>query len=166
MIYQNIVEAVFINRPNRFIANCLVNNEKQVVHVKNTGRCRELLIEGRQVYLEYFPNTARKTNYDLISVNKDGRLINMDSQVPNKIVYEALKSDTNILNIDTSLNLIKTEQTYLNSRFDLYAESVNEKIFIEVKGVTLEDNNIAMFPDAPTSRGVKHIMELIKAVSN
>ncbi len=166
MKYNNIIKAVFNDRPNRFIANCIVNNENVVVHVKNTGRCKELLIKNNDVYLEYFENTTRKTKYDLITVNKNGRLINMDSQVPNKVVYEALKSDKNILELNKPLNLIKTEKTYKNSRFDLYAENDDNKIFIEVKGVTLEENNTALFPDAPTNRGIKHIMELIDALEN
>ncbi len=166
MIYNNIVKAVFKNRPNRFIAECSIDNENIIVHVKNTCRCRELLIKDTEVYLEYFSESSRKTKYDLITVNKNGRLINMDSSAPNKAVYEALHNGKNILNIDEPLTFIKMEQKYKTSRFDIYAETSDNKIFIEIKGVTLEENNIVMFPDAPTKRGVKHIMELIDAREN
>ncbi len=166
MIYNNIVKAVFKNRPNRFIAECSIDNKNIIVHVKNTGRCRELLIKDTEVYLEYFSESSRKTKYDLITVNKNGRLINMDSSTPNKAVYEALHNGKNILNIDEPLTFIKMEQKYKTSRFDIYAETADNKIFIEIKGVTLEENNIVMFPDAPTKRGVKHIMELIDAKEN
>lgn len=166
MEYKNIVKAVFKNRPNRFIAECEINNENVIVHVKNTGRCRELLTENADVFLEYFPDGNRKTKYDLISVYKGKRLINMDSQVPNKVVYEALNSSKNILGLKHPLSYIKMEQKYKQSRFDIYAKSNNQEIFIEVKGVTLEENNVAMFPDAPTERGIKHIMELIDAYEN
>lgn len=166
MEYKNIVSAVFKNRPNRFIAECVIDNEEVVVHVKNTGRCKELLIKNANVFLEYFPDTLRKTKFDLISVYKGERLINMDSQVPNKVVYEALNGGKNILSLDNPITYIKMEQKYKQSRFDIYAESNNNKIFIEVKGVTLEENNIAMFPDAPTERGIKHIHELVDAYEN
>lgn len=166
MVYNNIVKAVFKSRPNRFIAECNINNENVIVHVKNTGRCRELLVKDAEVYLEYFPDTSRKTKYDLITVNKMGRLINMDSSAPNKAVYEALQSGKNLLNISEPLTLIKMEQKYKQSRFDVYAETKNSKIFAEIKGVTLEENNTVMFPDAPTQRGVKHIMELVDAKEN
>lgn len=166
MQYKNIVPASFISRPNRFIANCMVNVENEVVHVKNTGRCKELLTSNAEVFLEYFPNTSRKTKYDLISVYKGKRLINMDSQVPNKVVYESLLGEKNILSLKSPLTHIKMEQKYKNSRFDIYAENNENKIFIEVKGVTLENNNIAMFPDAPTERGIKHIHELVDAYEN
>lgn len=166
MEYNNIVKAEFINRPNRFIAQCKIDNKEVVVHVKNTGRCKELLNYNADVFLEYFPDTLRKTKYDLISVYKGERLINMDSQVPNKVVYEALNSNKNILDIKSPITFIKMEQKYKQSRFDIYAESDNKKIFVEVKGVTLEENNIAMFPDAPTERGIKHIHELVDAYEN
>lgn len=166
MEYKNIVPAVFKNRPNRFIAECVIDNEEVIVHVKNTGRCKELLIKNANVFLEYFPDTLRKTKFDLISVYKGERLINMDSQVPNKVVYEAVNGGKNILSLDNPITYIKMEQKYKQSRFDIYAESNNNKIFIEVKGVTLEENNIAMFPDAPTERGIKHIHELVDAYEN
>lgn len=166
MVYKNILKATFKNRPNRFIAECIIDNQEAIVHVKNTGRCRELLVPDVEVYLEYFPESSRKTKYDLITVNKNGRLINMDSAAPNKVIYEALNLGKNILNNYEPLTYIKMEQKYNQSRFDVYAETSSSKIFAEIKGVTLEENNIVMFPDAPTERGVKHIMELIDAKEN
>lgn len=160
MIYHNIVSGKFIDRPNRFIANIEVDGEIKVCHVKNTGRCKELLVPGVDVLLEYFQETKRKTSYDLISVYKGKRLINMDSQAPNKIVKEFLEIGSLIPNI----KYIKPECKHLSSRFDFYVEADERKIFIEVKGVTLEDNGIVKFPDAPTSRGVRHINELIECV--
>lgn len=166
MLYENILEGIFIERPNRFIAKCLVNGEEITAHVKNTGRCRELLIKGCRVFLQHFNNTNRKTNYDLIAVQKDDRVINMDSQAPNKVILEALKNNINILQIKEKINFFKGEYKYKNSRFDVYAETDKQKIFIEVKGVTLEENGVVMFPDAPTERGIKHINELIDAKNN
>ena len=164
MNYKKIVEATFIERPNRFISYCKVNGKVEKVHVKNTGRCRELLIPDCTVYLEESDNPNRKTKYSLIAVKKGNRLINMDSQVPNKVVYEALINKTIILpELDEEIDFIKPEKTYGNSRFDIYLETENKKAFIEVKGVTLEEDNIVLFPDAKTERGVKHINELIEA---
>ena len=159
MKYKNIEEATFISRPNRFIAEVEVNGKKEICHVKNTGRCKELLIKGARVFLERFDNPARKTKYDLISVYKGKILINMDSNAPNKVVYEWLKEEKLFKNI----TLIKPESKYKNSRFDFYVEADGKKIFIEVKGVTLENNGIASFPDAPTERGIKHLQELVSA---
>ena len=156
MIYNNIKEAVFKERLNRFEALVQIDGCDEIVHVKNTGRCRELLIEGARVILQQMSGN-RKTKYDLICVYKGEKLINMDSQAPNKVVFEWL-SEGNLINAD----YIKPECKYENSRFDFYAESGEEKYFIEVKGVTLEENGIVMFPDAPTERGVKHINELVK----
>ena len=164
MNYKKIVEATFIERPNRFIAYCKLNGKVEKVHVKNTGRCRELLIPDCTVYLEESDNPNRKTKYSLIAVKKGNRLINMDSQVPNKVVYEALINKTIILpELDEEIAFIKPEKIYGNSRFDIYLETENKKAFIEVKGVTLEEDNIVLFPDAKTERGVKHINELIEA---
>ena len=164
MKYNNIVEAKFLERPNRFISYCEIDNNIEKVHVKNTGKCRELLIPNCTVFLEESDNPNRKTKYSLIAVQKGDRLINMDSQVPNKVVYEALLNDKIILpGLDEKITKIKPETTYENSRFDIYLETENKKAFIEVKGVTLEENNIVMFPDAKTERGVKHINELVKA---
>lgn len=164
MIYENMVKATFIKRPNRFIAHCIVNGKEEIVHVKNTGKCRELLIEGCTVYLQEHDNPNRKTKYSLISVLKGDRLINMDSQVPNKVVYEALVNKDIILpGLDEEITYIKAEKTYKSSRFDIYIETENKKAFVEVKGVTLEENGVVLFPDAKTERGVKHINELVEA---
>ena len=164
MKYHNINEGIFIERPNRFTAICEINGEKTTVHVKNTGRCRELLTPNAKVFLEKSNSPQRKTAYSLVAVMKNNRLINMDSQAPNKAVYEGIKSGKINLGLG-KITFIKAETKYKNSRFDFYAETEKDKIFIEVKGVTLEKNNIALFPDAPTERGVKHINELVEAVS-
>lgn len=160
--YNNIIEGIFIDRPNRFIANVLINGIKEKVHVKNTGRCREILTSGTKVYLEESNNPNRKTKYSLISAFKDNKLINIDSQVPNPVVYNAIVNNEipQLSNVD----FLKREVTFGNSRFDLYYEKGEEKGFIEVKGVTLENQGISMFPDAPTERGSKHVYEMIKAV--
>src|SRR5699024_3403297 len=163
MKYKNIVKETFLERPNRFISYCKVDNNIEKVHVKNTGKCKELLIPNCIVYLEESDNPNRKTKYSLIAVQKDNRLINMDSQVPNKVIYEGLMNKKIILpELDEEIIYIKPEKTYENSRFDIYLETENKKVFIEIKGVTLEENDIVMFPDAKTERGVKHINELIK----
>lgn len=159
MKYENVCEARFISRPNRFIARVLLNGEDITVHVKNTGRCRELLTDNARVILEKSSNLNRKTQYDLIAVYKGDTLINMDSQSPNKAVYEWLKAGGYLENP----TLIKPESTFGKSRLDFYIENENEKAYIEVKGVTLEDNGAARFPDAPTQRGKKHLSELINA---
>lgn len=156
MKYSNIIKAKFISRPNRFIAYVEIDGKTEIAHVKNTGRCKELLIPNATVYLQVFDNPDRKTKYDLITVKKNSFLINMDSQAPNKVVEEWLKSE----NLFSKKALIKREYTYNKSRFDLYVEDGKRKAFIEVKGVTLEKEGIAYFPDAPTERGVKHIQEL------
>jgi len=163
MIYKDIYEGVFLERTNRFIAKVKINNKIEIVHVKNTGRCKEILISGTKVYLEKSNNPNRKTAYSLISVYKEDVLINIDSQVPNQVVFEALQNNQ-IENIK-DIVYIKREKTYGNSRFDIYYETKKEKGFVEVKGVTLENNKIAKFPDAPTIRGTKHINELIKATN-
>ena len=160
MTYENTEKATFLSRPNRFIAHVAVNGKPEISHIKNTGRCKELLIPGAQVILQKSGNTKRKTAYDLIAVYKGDRLINMDSQVPNKVFLEHLKSG---LHLD-SINLIKPEAKYGGSRFDFYLEAGQRKIFIEVKGVTLEENDVVLFPDAPTERGVKHLNELAQCV--
>lgn len=167
MIYENIVEAIFIERPNRFIAHCIVNGKEEVVHVKNTGKCRELLIPGCKVYLQEHDNPKRKTKFSLISVIKGNRLINMDSQAPNKVAYEALiNNKIDLPGLKGDIKYIKPEKTYGDSRFDIYIETDTEKAFLEVKGVTLEEDGIVLFPDAKTERGVKHINELIKAIDD
>ena len=160
MHYQNVRAAKFIDRPNRFIAHVELDGSVETVHVKNTGRCRELLVPGCTVYLEKGANPARKTAYDLIAVDKGGILINMDAQAPNKVVGEWLASGELL----PGLTLLKPECRYGASRFDFYAETQQQRMFIEVKGVTLEENGVAMFPDAPTERGIKHLDELAQAV--
>lgn len=164
MRYSEIVEAVFISRPNRFIAEVLVGGKQESVHVKNTGRCREILVKGTKVYLEKSSNPKRKTNYSLISAYKGQTLINIDSQAPNQVVFEAMKE--NRIRGFEDLSLMVRERTFGNSRFDLYYKRNNgKKGFIEVKGVTLEMEGLAMFPDAPTERGTKHIEEMVNAVA-
>ncbi len=157
MKYNNIVKGKFISRPNRFIAYAEIDGKVEVCHVKNTGRCKELLTDGAEIYLQHFDNTNRKTKYDLIAVKKGDKLINMDSQAPNKVFYEWAHNYFN------DIVLLKPECKYQNSRFDCYIETKEKRIFVEVKGVTLERDSIVMFPDAPTQRGVKHINELIDA---
>ncbi|RDY25179.1 DNA/RNA nuclease SfsA [Romboutsia weinsteinii] len=164
MKYNKVIKSKFLERPNRFIAYCEVENNTEKVHVKNTGRCKELLIPGCDVYLEESDNPNRKTRYSLIAVQKGKRLINMDSQVPNKVVIEALKNKKIILpGLDEDIKYIKPEKTYGKSRFDIYLETENNKVFVEIKGATLEVDDIVMFPDAKTERGVKHINELVEA---
>lgn len=161
MKYTNIVSGTFIDRPNRFIANVLIDGKVEKVHVKNTGRCKEILTKGTTVYLQKSDNPDRKTKYSLISAYKGSMLINIDSQVPNEIVYSSIISNR-IVQL-TNVDLLKREVKYNNSRFDLYYEKEDKKGFIEVKGVTLEIDGISMFPDAPTERGTKHILEMIEA---
>lgn len=177
MEYRNITEGTFVARPNRFIARVMIGGKEETVHVKNTGRCRELLIPGAKVFLERSENPARKTAFDLVAVVKEGLgLVNMDSQAPNRVVEEWLSSqrsgqttlehrqkeearqeDSILLG---PVSAVHPEYTYGNSRMDFYFECGGEKCLMEVKGVTLERNRIAYFPDAPTQRGVKHIREL------
>lgn len=162
MKYDNILPAKFISRPNRFIAEIEVEGKCEISHVKNTGRCKELLTPGARVYVQRLDNLSRKTKYDLISVYKGQELINMDSQAPNKVFGEWV-SEGGFIN---NLSLIKPECKYKNSRFDFYIEADRRKIFVEIKGVTLEENGVVMFPDAPTERGVKHIRELCECIED
>ncbi len=156
MKYENITRAVFINRPNRFIAEVEIDGKKEIVHVKNTGRCKELLIPGCEVWLTAPGTPDRKTKYDLVAVRKDsGILFNIDSQAPNKVVNEWLAKQ--------DYDLVIPEYTYGDSRIDFYMERGEERFLMEVKGCTLEFDGTGYFPDAPTQRGVKHIRELIKA---
>ena len=175
MEYKKIENGTFLARPNRFVAHVLIHGEEQIVHVKNTGRCREILQPGARVYLEDYEGNIRnrKTRYSLVAAEKPDeevesgyRLINIDSQAPNKAVGEALASgDIPLPGFEDGLFLIKAEQCFGSSRFDFYIEGHNrQKAFIEVKGVTLEDHGIVRFPDAPTIRGVKHIYELVQAL--
>jgi len=164
MEYKKIKHGIFKNRPNRFIANVVIDGEEEVVHVKNTGRCKELLVENAKVMLEESDNPNRKTKYSLVSVYKNKMLVNMDSQAPNSIVFEAMERGR--IKELGNISLIKRETTYLKSRFDFYFESDKGKGYLEVKGVTLENNGLVSFPDAPTQRGKKHVMELIEAKKN
>lgn len=160
MKYRKMIPAKFLERPNRFIAYVDIAGKRTKVHVKNTGRCRELLQENATVYLEESDNKERSTAYDLVVVDKAGRLINMDSNAPNKVVGEWLEAG----GLYEDVSLVKPEKTYGNSRFDFYVESASgKKAFLEVKGVTLEEDNVAAFPDAPSERAVKHVEELITA---
>lgn len=159
MKYNNICKAKFISRPNRFIAHCELDGETVVCHVKNTGRCKELLKKDAQVFLTESSNPLRKTKYDLVTVRKNTLTVNIDSQAPNIAAGEYLRK----LYPDA---VIRPETKYGNSRFDFYIENGDEKIFLEVKGVTLEKDGVALFPDAPTERGVKHINELVECMKN
>jgi sugar fermentation stimulation protein A len=158
MLYTNISEGIFVTRPNRFIAQINIDNTMVIAHVKNTGRCKELLVPDVKVVLQKSDSPKRKTMYDLIAVWKNNRLINIDSQVPNKVFLEYLQSGRYI----EGITCIKPETKYGSSRFDFYVEAGARKVFIEVKGVTLEEEGVVMFPDAPTERGVKHLNELIR----
>lgn len=159
MQYNHITQGRFIERPNRFIAKVEIDGRIETVHVKNTGRCKELLTKGVRVYLEKSDNAERSTAYDLVAVEKGKRLINMDSQAPNKAVGEWLLEKK----LFPDLVLVRPETTYGNSRFDFYLETESEKIFMEVKGVTLEEDGVVRFPDAPSDRAVKHMEELVQA---
>lgn len=159
MKYNNIVQAEFLERPNRFIAYVNIDGKQETVHVKNTGRCKELLKKGVKVYLEKSDNPNRSTAYDLVAVEKGDRLINIDSQAPNKVVEEWLYKKS----LFPDLVLVRPETKYGNSRFDFYVETGTEKIFIEVKGVTLENDGVVSFPDAPSKRAIKHVEELVAA---
>jgi len=160
MKYENICKGYFIDRPNRFIAHVEMDGVVETVHVKNTGRCAELLKTGAEVYLQDSKNPERKTRYDLIGVKKGDRQVNMDSQVTNTVVREWIEEG----NFIEGVTLVKSEYTYGKSRFDLYVEAGERKILIEVKGVTLEEGGVVRFPDAPSERAVKHVEELSQAV--
>ncbi|GAA0808025.1 hypothetical protein GCM10008910_49230 [Faecalicatena orotica] len=160
MRYERIDKAVFLERPNRFIAYAEIGGKKETIHVKNTGRCAELLKPSAPVYVQKSDNPERKTQWDLIAVEKGDILVNMDSQIPNRVVQEYIEKG----NLFGEKPYVRPETTYGNSRFDLYVESGERKIFIEVKGVTLEEDGVARFPDAPSERAVKHVEELCLAV--
>lgn len=160
MVYDNIVLGTFVSRPNRFIAMVEIGSSVEVCHVKNTGRCRELLLPGAKVVLQKADKAERKTMYDLIAVYKGDILINIDSQAPNKVFKEWIH------NFFKDAVLVKPEVKYKNSRFDFYIETPSRKIFAEVKGVTLENDGVLMFPDAPTERGVKHLSELCDCIDS
>lgn len=162
MQYSHIYSAVFLSRPNRFIAHVLLDGQEVICHVKNTGRLRELLIPGAAVFIQECFQPSRKTKYDLIAVQKDNQIINIDSQAPNQAVSEWLRAG----GLLTDIALVRPETRYQGSRFDFYLEtSSGRKAFLEVKGVTLLQDGIARFPDAPTTRGVKHLEELTACLS-
>ena len=167
MIYSRIEQATFLSRPNRFIAHVEVDGREEIAHVKNTGRCLELLVPGCTVYLAIPDNPTRKTKYDLVTVEKrrtDGAalLINMDSQAPNAMAAEWILQSGRL----SPTASLRREVTYGDSRLDLCIEDGCKKCFVEVKGVTLEENGVALFPDAPTERGIKHLRELMGAVDS
>ena len=158
MKYENMVPGKFLCRPNRFVAHVQIDGNVQIVHVKNTGRCRELLPEGVQVWCEKNDAPNRKTKYDLICVQKGDRLINMDSQAPNAAAGEWLRGGGL-----PDVHQVRSEVKFANSRFDFAFQKEGKPCFMEVKGVTLENDGICAFPDAPTLRGAKHLRELIQA---
>lgn len=160
MIYENILPAIFVDRPNRFIAHVELNGRLEVCHVKNTGRCRELLIPGCRVYVQHQPSPTRKTAYDLIAVEKGERLLNMDANAPNRVFNEYVRAGRFL----REWSVIRPETTHGDFRFDFYLESPGHRLFAEVKGVTLEDDGVMRFPDAPTERGVKHLEGLARCV--
>ena len=161
MRYPNIHRAVFADRPNRFVAHCEMGGEMLTVHVKNTGRCRELLVPGTEVWLTKSGNPARKTAFDLIAVQKGPRLVNMDSAAPNAAFGEYARAGRFLPQTEN----VRAEVRYGDSRFDFCLEAGGKTHFVEVKGVTLEENGAVRFPDAPTERGVKHLRELQKAAA-
>ena len=161
MKYLKTVSATFIERPNRFIAKVDLEGEEVTVHVKNTGRCKEILIPGAEVILSHSDNPNRKTAYDLISAYKGDMLINIDSQAPNEVYKESLFKGQ----IYKDPVSIRSEVVHDDSRFDFFIEKNEERIFTEVKGVTLEENGKVLFPDAPTERGVKHLRGLARCIS-
>ena len=160
MRYGKVIAGVFIKRPNRFIAHVETAEGLQVCHVKNTGRCRELLVPGCTVYLEESPNPTRKTRYDLIAVEKGTLMINMDSQAPNRVFREWAAAGGFLPDIQS----LRPEYVWGDSRLDFCLKTARGSHLVEVKGVTLEENGLAKFPDAPTERGIKHIRELQRAV--
>ena len=159
MRYERIERATFLERPNRFIAYADIAGKQETIHVKNTGRCAELLVPDAEIFVQESDNPERKTKWDLIGVRKGERLINMDSQIPNKVVGEWLSAG-NLFSAGAS---VRPETVYGNSRFDFYVEEGENRAFIEVKGVTLEEEGVVRFPDAPSERAVKHVEELIRA---
>lgn len=161
MKYESVVPGRFLVRPNRFIAHVEVGGREVIAHVKNTGRCKELLAPGATVYLQDWgeDHMGRKTRYDLIAVEKGTLLVNMDSQAPNKVFSEWANEGGFV----SGLTHLKAETKWGNSRFDFYWEAGDRRGFVEVKGVTLEHDGLVRFPDAPTERGVKHLEELIRA---
>lgn len=161
MKYENMVEGRFLARPNRFIAHIEIGGKTEICHVKNTGRCKELLQAHAKVFCQHFKKDTRKTKYDLITVQKGNRLINMDSQAPNAAAREWLLAGGL-----GEISDLKAETVHSNSRFDFSFGKDGKTCFLEVKGVTLENDGVCAFPDAPTTRGVKHLQELTQAVQD
>ena len=181
MIYERIEEAIFKSRPNRFIAQVETSRGIEICHVKNTGRCRELLVPEAKIWVQRNENPNRKTALDLIVVDKAGTIINMDSQIPNRVAEEWIRGGglaragqasgvkgwaADALECYDMTTSIRPETRYGNSRFDFYLEQGEHRLFLEVKGVTLEEDGVARFPDAPTERGVKHVEELIHCMED
>lgn len=160
MEYKGVESAVFLKRPGRFIAEIVRDGETEICHVKNTGRLKELLIPGAEVFIARARNQERKTKYDLIGVRKGEQIVNIDSQIPNYAVKEWLEKG----GLFKRISLIRPETKYGSSRFDFFVEADGKQMFIEVKGVTQEADGIARFPDAPTQRGIKHIEELSQCI--
>lgn len=160
MRYNNVVTGTFVSRPNRFIAYCDIDGVRMKVHVKNTGRCKEILVPGVKAVLEASDNPDRKTPYDLIAAYKGDLLVNIDSQAPNKAFHEYILGS----GVFGSSPQVYPEHTHGDSRFDFYVESGDRRIYAEVKGVTLENDGVCMFPDAPTERGLKHVRGLMRCV--
>lgn len=158
VLYEQVKDGIFLSRPNRFVAHVLAGGQEEICHVKNTGRCRELLVPGARVTLSVSKNPARKTKCDLVAVWKGDTYINMDSQAPNRAAGEALKR------ILPGVRTVKGEVTHGDSRLDFCLETDKGRVFVEVKGVTLEKDGLALFPDAPTHRGVKHLHSLVRCV--
>ena len=158
MRYRQVEKANFLHRPNRFIAHVAMGGETVICHVKNTGRCRELLVPGAEVWLERGENPIRKTAWDLIAVRKGGKLINMDAQAPNRVFGEWAAQ------FEPQMTALRREVTFGQSRLDFCLETPEGLHYVEVKGVTLEEQGHTQFPDAPTERGVKHLQELVRAV--
>ena len=162
MLYHNVIAARFVARPNRFIAHVDIDGCLHHAHVKNTGRCRELLVPGAVVWLTRHDDPNRKTAYSLIAVEKNGRLINMDSQAPNKVVEEALQNGLLLPGMTQSADSVRREVRVEDSRLDFFVTAQDKAYYVEVKGVTLEENSVVLFPDAPTERGVKHLHTLCR----
>lgn len=160
--YENMKQGSFLSRPNRFLAHVVIDGREELCHVKNTGRCRELLQPGAEVWCQHHEDPNRKTQWSLITVRKGQRLVNLDSQVPNRLAADYVNRG----GLGFTPDLVKAEKTYGQSRFDLYYEAGERRGFVEVKGVTLEEDGVARFPDAPTERGKKHLLELQQAVKD
>lgn len=160
MEYKKMAEGIFLERPNRFVGRVTLNGKEEYCHIKNTGRCKELLVPGARVLVCETDNLKRKTRYDLVNVYKGDKLINIDSQAPNQVAYEWLEGG----GLGITWKKLLREKVYGTSRIDLYGETEDRKILMEVKGVTLEENGVVRFPDAPTARGVKHLKELTESL--